>query len=243
MIARKKKIATFGLLGSLGASLVAATILAQDNQLQPRTFEVAKPVIGASPMAGIQTADRQLAACLIVDNQGEIALGKLAEQRAKDQEVKQFGEKMVKDHSDFMQQLEKFVGTGGERANVRPDNRMPGAEAATQTSPQGTTDRALPGTSAQPMGSQSLDFVALKQQIGQKCLEMEKHALEEKEGSQFDKCYIGGQIGAHMHVLATLEVVRNQASPELAAVLDKGIETTKTHLDHAEKIAKALDQQ
>lgn len=242
MIARKKFV-TFGSIGALAASFVAATILAQDNQLQPRTYEVAKPVIGASPMAGIQTADRQLAACLIVDNQGEIALGKLAEQRAKDKDVKEFGEKMVKDHTDFMQQLEKFAGTGGERANSRIDIRTSGAEAATQTSPQGTTDRAPAGTIAQPMGSQPLDFVALKQQIGQKCLDMEKHVLEEKEGSQFDKCYIGGQIGAHMHVLATLEVVRNHASPELAVVLDKGIETTKAHLDHAQKIAKTLDQQ
>jgi hypothetical protein len=46
-----------------------------------------------------------------------------------------------------------------------------------------------------------------------------------------------------MHVLATLEVFRNQASPDLASVLDKGIETTKSHLEMAQKIAQSLEKE
>ena len=80
----------------------------------------------------------------------------------------------------------------------------------------------------------------MKQQIGQKLLNMQRKELEEKDGSQFDKRYIGAQIGAHMQVLATLEVARQYASPELASLLDKGIETTKMHLDDARKIAETL---
>jgi predicted outer membrane protein len=87
-----------------------------------------------------------------------------------------------------------------------------------------------------------LNFVQLKQEIGQKILQMTQQDLEQKSGSEFDKCYIGGQVGAHVAVLATLEVFRNQASPELASVLDKGIETTKTHLEHAKQIAQSLER-
>ena len=92
------------------------------------------------------------------------------------------------------------------------------------------------------MGTQPLNFVALTREIGQKCLDLVQSDLKEKEGAQFDKCYIGGQIGMHMHVLAELEVFRNQASPELASVLDKGIETTKGHLEQAKTIAQALEK-
>jgi predicted outer membrane protein len=233
-----RKVATLA-IALATAGMIAASMQGQDLPGQRR--EAAKPII-SSPMGTANSADAQLAACLIVDNQGEIALGKLSQQRAKDKDVKAFGEKMVKDHTDFMQQLERFAGAGDDRS-ISPAGGRTKDEIAVQPATPGATDRALPGATAQPIGSQGLNFVALKQQIGQKCLELVQRDLEEKEGSQFDKCYIGGQIGEHMHVLATLEVVRNQASPELAAVLDKGIETTKSHLEHAQKIMKALDQQ
>ncbi|HEY2883050.1 MAG TPA: DUF4142 domain-containing protein [Pirellulales bacterium] len=233
---------------------VATTMVAQERQPIPgrtdnpqiptRTdprYEVNKPVINDT--ARSSPADSQLASCLIVANEGEIALGKLAESRAKDKDVKQFAEQMVKDHTDFMQQLEKFAGphAGSSTASTAATTGRPNNNSAIPT--PGATDRPVAGATTQPMGSQELNFVQLKQQIGQKLLEMQKKDLEEKEGSQFDKCYIGGQIGAHMEVLATLEVVRNHASPEFVALLDKGIETTKTHLDHAQKIAKAWERQ
>ena len=92
------------------------------------------------------------------------------------------------------------------------------------------------------MEGRGVNFVAIHEQIGKKCLELFEADLKQKDGTQFDKCYIGQQIGAHMHVLAELEVIRSHVSPELAAVLDKGIETTKSHLEHAQKIAKALER-
>jgi predicted outer membrane protein len=204
----------------------------QTAQNGAQRHEMNKPVIGNTLMG----ADSQLAGCLIVDNQGEIALGKLAEEKAQDKDVKEFGQKMVKDHTQFLQQLEQFANEGG-RMGAQSQNT---AEHTMPTA--GATEAAIPGSTTQPVGGQTLNLVQLKQEIGQKCLDMVKKDLEEKQGAQFDKCYIGAQIGAHMEVLATLEVFRNQASPELANVLDKGIETTKSHLEHAQKIAKALEK-
>ncbi|HZZ29910.1 MAG TPA: DUF4142 domain-containing protein [Pirellulales bacterium] len=217
---------------SIAQAAIAQDPLRTGQAPTAQRHEMNKPVLGNMAM----NADSQLSGCLIVDNQGEIALGQLAEQKAKDKDVKDFGQKMVKDHTEFMQQLERFAGTqGGPGRDPEARNTVSTQTAATET--------AVPGSTTQPLGSQQLNFVMLKQEIGQKLLDMVKKDLNEKEGSEFDKCYIGGQIGAHMQVLATLEVVRNQASPELAAVLDKGIETTKSHLEHAKKIAKALEKE
>ena len=91
------------------------------------------------------------------------------------------------------------------------------------------------------MNGQVVDFVTLKQKINKRCLDMVRQNLEKKEGSQFDKCYVAQQIGAHMHMLATLEVVRDQASPDLRDVLDKATKTTKSHLEHAQELAKSFE--
>jgi putative membrane protein len=209
-------------IGMGAASMIAASVLAQDVQGQRR--QANKPVIG-NMQGGANSADAQLAACLISANQDEIALGKLAEQKAKDSDVKQFGERMVHDHTQFMQQLEKFANRGEGQATAQNQNMASVNSAQTQ-----------------PMGSEALNYVALNQEVSQKCLDMVRKRLESKEGSQFDKAYIGQQIGEHMLVLGTLEVFRNHASPELAGVMDKGIETTKSHLDEAEKVAKSLEK-
>jgi predicted outer membrane protein len=218
------KVTVFAL--AVGTAMgLAATLVGQDQQhLQRR--EANKPVL-YEPWQHANY-DAQLAQCLSGDNQGEITLGKLAEQRAKDKDVKQFAEKMVRDHEQFGQQLEKFAREG-ERSTARTDNRQPtGATTATAT--------------GQPMEGRGLDLFAIHDQVGKKFLEMVESDLKQKDGSQFDKCYIGQQIGGHMHMIAEMEVLRSHVSPELAAVIDKGVETAKSHLEEAQKLAKSLER-
>ena len=114
---------------ALGSALaLAATIVAQEQRiptqptqpLQPgQRRELNKPVITEPGIQMAGNADSQLARCLIGDNQGEIALGKLAQERAQDKDVKQFAEMMVRDHQQFVQQLERFARGNDEPGNVR----------------------------------------------------------------------------------------------------------------------------
>ena len=55
--------------------------------------------------------ERQLAACLLTKNKGEVELGKFASERAKDGKVKEFAEQMVKDHGQVVEKLEQIVGS------------------------------------------------------------------------------------------------------------------------------------
>lgn len=57
-----------------------------------------------------QNLDRVLAACLLTANKGEVELGKVAQQRATDKDVKVFAEQMVKEHSKQLETLQQFVG-------------------------------------------------------------------------------------------------------------------------------------
>src|SRR5262245_4915998 len=50
-----------------------------------------------------------LATWLLTENETEIALAQLAQQRAQDPEVKQFAQKMIDDHRQMMQKLQPFA--------------------------------------------------------------------------------------------------------------------------------------
>jgi len=55
--------------------------------------------------------DRELAACLLTKNKGEVELGNYVVKHVKDRDVKEFAEQMVKDHSDVVGKLEQFIGS------------------------------------------------------------------------------------------------------------------------------------
>ena len=212
------------------------------QQQQPGQTGAAAMQPGAQP--GARTAggslDSHLAQCLTMDNQHQIAVAEIAKQRSKDNDVKQFADRLIQDHTQFLQQLARFAGNqpfmaGGQPGEARAYERpgQPGQPAAAGQ-PGGAMAAAQGG---QP------NFLALKQQIGQKALELTKNELEKKEGVQFDQCFVGQQIGNHIWALATLEVFKDQqVSPELRSVIEKGIQTTQEHLDHARKLADNLEQ-
>jgi len=54
--------------------------------------------------------DRDIAACLLDKNKAEVELGKVATEHAEHKDVKEFAEKMVKDHQKVVDKLERIVG-------------------------------------------------------------------------------------------------------------------------------------
>jgi hypothetical protein len=105
-----------------------------------------------------------------------------------------------------------------------------------------TTSRTQGGMQMAGVNPASLQ---LHQQIAQRCLQNAQRELSDKRGSEFDMAFMGMQIVAHNRMLATLEASREQASPQLARLIDEGIQTTEQHLDHAREIVENLqrDQQ
>jgi hyperosmotically inducible periplasmic protein len=164
--------------------------------------------------------DAQLAAMLLIDNQNEVATARLAEQRTKDAEVKKFARKMIEDHSKF---IEKLRPLAGQYASIAANDVGSGR-----------------ATTAQRNRGESLDIVQLKQQLGQKCLESTHKELKSKEGTKFDHCYVGMQVGEHMKMVDTLSVFQEYASPDFKALLKEGEETAEEHLKHAKMMAEKM---
>jgi putative membrane protein len=84
-------------------------------------------------------------------------------------------------------------------------------------------------------------LVAIDRKISEKCGQMTRAKLEEAPEAEFDKCFVGSQVGAHVHMLAALEVIADQANGELQQVAQDALPTVKQHLEHAETLMKELD--
>ena len=188
---------------------------------------------------GVSRADLQLADWLLIDNRGEVNLAKYALEHSKNDAVKNFARQMVEDHDKFLQQLEKFSGLGV--TNSPNTDRAEGSPPTTSTAalPNAVKSQPLAGAAAAGMG---LNFVQIKQELAKQCGETAMTELQKKQGDEFDKCYIGMQLGMHMQMIDTLKVFKNHASPELAQLMDKGRETAESHFEHAQKIMKDLDK-
>jgi putative membrane protein len=189
------------LAGSLFAFLTLALVYGQEDSPRPER--------GAR--APSSAADAVLIAWLIQDNENEVALAQLAQQKASSNEVKEFSKLMLRDHSSLLSKLHKSSTAAGEAQSKQ------GREAG------------------------SLDIIALKKELGRQCLASAKRELEQKSGAEFDKCYMYSQVGAHMGAVDTLTVFQNHASGEFKDMLAEGLPVVKGHLDHARSLAKKLD--
>jgi predicted outer membrane protein len=246
----------------------AQTTPEQSNQLGDRASQ------------GRHDLNFYIADCLIDGNRAEIALARLAMQRATDPEVKQFAERAIQDHTQFLNKLQQTQGLGS--------NGLSNDQSATGQTPAGETAQNQPGagqtSGAQTTGGQTTDqsatagqaanpnaagnqvagqggdakgnvgqngrmdqrgaarqFWQLEKQIRTQCLQSKTQELSQKEGAQFDKCYINGQVAAHMAMADHLAVFSRAGSDNLQTLCQEGLQTTRQHLSMAKQIAHRLD--
>jgi predicted outer membrane protein len=201
-------------------------------------------------------SDGDIAAALIIANRKEIAISELAAEQADDDKVKEFAQKMVEDHKQFVQELERFTQTAGissEQLTLDAGASRERRQSVQDRQQADTADpeRALERTRQQAArpeldrsataGQGGVEFVQLTQELAEESLQSIKNDLQEKSGKEFDQCFMFGQVMGHMHMADTLKVVSNHASPQLKQTVEKGHQKTKEHLEEAKKLAKDVD--
>jgi predicted outer membrane protein len=194
---------------------------AQPGQLQPgQTARPAQPGQPGQPGQQGQTssADQQIAACIYGECHNEIEIAKFAESKAQNDEVREFAQRMVRDHSASCEEMKRAAGQLADASH--------GQAASSRTSARSTGG--------------NLDWISIKKEIGQKCLESVKKELSSKQGADFDECFIGQQVGAHMKMVDELQVLRNHVSSDLQQKIDKDLQTAQQHLQLAKQLAQKL---
>jgi predicted outer membrane protein len=237
------------LFGSLAlAAMMASVATAQTAApaTPPQGAPSSAPVASPSGQAGqAGQLDQGIAACLYLTNQEEVAIAQFAEGRAEHAEVKKFVEMILKDHRDALQKLQR-VSPQLASMNLQLTGAASGqaGAAGAQAGAPGTTP-ATTGQVVRPAGQAGGDLatsmVALQRRVAEECLSLTQKELSEKEGAEFDRCFIGQQLGAHLAALAKLRGSREFASPQLQQFIDEATTVVEHHIEQAKQIAKKLE--
>lgn len=233
-------------VGAFAALALIATQAVAQNATQPRepgARPATRPAVaaGAQPAGALTSVDQAITACLLLGNQEEIAMARFAQERAKSNEVKEFARLMDEQHRQAVQKLQQIAP---QLASVGA--HLDAEHGAQGTSPQNPAAGAPVATGVPGAGADGALFsqmLALQQRVAQECLTLTQKELGAKEGSEFDRCYIGQQMGAHLAMLAKLKGSEEFASPQLRTFIQEATKTVQKHFDHTKEIAKTLESE
>jgi predicted outer membrane protein len=180
-------------------------------------------VHAADVNADKQNLDQQIATCLLLGNQEEIALAQFAEKHAQHEQVKAFAKTLVAAHTKALAAIQKAAP---EVADLQLASVNATSATADRSQPVGQAEKANP--------------TALMQQVKSECLSLTEKELGQYSGVEFDHAFIGQQLGAHVGMLAQLRGSNSFASPELQKVIAEGEKMTTAHMAEAKKIMAQL---
>lgn len=247
---------------ALACLAILSPVHAQNQPPRPTQPERTTPQEPATGDVAADT-DRILASWVMVANNNEVALAQMAQQGAQDREVKDFAAMLVQDHGEFGRKLQRWssvrpeTGAGitdptGRTGGGRRDADDTGRTGSDTTGTGGTGTTGNPGDPTSAAGrprdasgtrttTDRIDHIALLQELGRKHLASAQKALREKQGADYDRCFVQMQVMAHVGLLDKLEVFANHASPELKKELQGCQDKVKSHLEKAKQLAKRLE--
>jgi hypothetical protein len=112
-----------------------------------------------------------------------------------------------------------------------------------------------PGRDGQRIGSQMVgqnemagrrsaahQFATIMEEVANQTQQSVQRELSQKEGAQFDRCYLSRQVMDHMWLVDALTVFERNASPALQPILQEGLQVAQQHLAHAKALLARIEQ-
>jgi putative membrane protein len=115
-------------------------------------------VVAGDAMADLSPADRTFATKAAAGGQAEVALGRLATEKAGSQPVRQFGQQMVTDHSQANQELQAIAKQQNLTLPSKPDSASLATEQRLQASSGAAFDSAYARDMVQDHQQDVADF-------------------------------------------------------------------------------------
>jgi len=84
-------------------------------------------------------------------------------------------------------------------------------------------------------------FAKIMEQVDRNTQQALMRDLSSKQGIDFDRCYLGGQMLGHVWVVEALKVFEQDASPQLKPILQEGLQTSEQHLTHIKSVLAKID--
>jgi predicted outer membrane protein len=233
----------------MSAAVVAAaavSVAAQQDTVRTRqnpaqaSNRAQRPAAEGAEVRAVTPADHFFANCVKSESENEIALAKFAQQHAQNEDVKKFIHQMIQDHTQCVEKLQAVASTDAARQTTAAAAQ--GADRPIQRAE--TKDGVIADNTTRSAAAQKIagvDMMQLKKELSQQCLASIKAELEKKSGPEFDRCFMGQQVLAHLAMWDALKVFQKHASPEFQPTLASAQQKTEQHLQEARRIAKDLD--
>ena len=248
-----KQLSMRSAAGAAMLALIAMSAMAQTTLQRPTSPANANQTTQATPGQPPQVStlpvandgataqqpgnlDQQIAACMLLGNQEEVALAQFAQQRAQHPEVKKFAQQMIEQHQQAIAKIEQAapqvasmqLQLAGPAAGAQPGADQASADQAAQ-------NRASVGSDQQG--------IHLLKAVKQQCLELTEKELTSLQGAEFDKAFMGQQVSSHIGMLAQLRGSRDFAGSQLQRVIADGEKMTEQHLAEAKQIMRQIKDQ
>jgi putative membrane protein len=114
--------------------------------------------VAGHAMAELSSADRTFATKAAAGGQAEVTLGRLATEKAGSQQVRQFGQQMVTDHSEANQELQAIAAQQNLTLPSKPDPASVSTEQRLQASSGAAFDSAYSRDMVQDHQQDIADF-------------------------------------------------------------------------------------
>jgi predicted outer membrane protein len=125
----------------------------------------------------------------------------------------------------------------------RPKGREEAREDRRAGREEAREDRRDDRAAAAGGRQQPFNWVTIHREIADECLQSSKQELNDKQANEFDKCYMGMQVAAHMKMVDELKVLKNHVSSQFSQDLEQSLEKTEHHLKEARKIMEEIKDQ
>ncbi len=238
---------------SICTAVLCTAVSAQETKNNQGAFP---QQVGANQPAGkgmtqAMVTPQQLATCWALDNQEEVILAKFAQEKSKNKAVTSFAKMVAEEHQACLKKLSKFapeatregylVDSQPDKSKTRSDDKS--TATSTTDQPKKPAANATTSQSANASGSAiaGIDMMQLHREIAQQCISDSKKYLNTKDGDEFDKCFVGMQIGKHAAMRTKLVVLQRHTSDEMQQMVAEGIQSTDKHMNAAETLMKKLD--
>jgi putative membrane protein len=177
----------------------------------------------------------------------EIRLGNLAKQRAQNQEVKQFADKIVQDHTKVNNELKRIaqkknitLETDVTAATTTPASPSPardrvGAAGTTPTPATPSTPRDAVGNEGTPRGAGARDIVAGARKAHAQQVYDQMSSLS---GKAFDDAFTTHMVQSHTKSVAKFEKASSDLEDgELKQFVESTLPALREHLAMAQRLA------
>ena len=181
----------------------------------------------------------------------EIQAGKMAKAQGSNQKVKDFGDKLVRDHEQGQQRLQQLAQQKGIALSMNEPTMMRGTDATHSTTPSGsgsgsmatgsTTATGTTGsTSGSHSGSHDASMMGMPADMQASMAAMER--LKTMKGKEFDSAFMRQMVKDHEQALMMIQSfqTRVQGDAAIQQELQTLTASIKAHRDMAQTIVSSL---